>query len=477
LQAFLGHCLSQIDPVRAVNQQGVALRGQQSGRGSANALAGASDEGDSIHGIDFTFPLPAARSLVTVRQDTVNMSTLKHKHWLSGWRLAVGLVLVAAAGWGIKSVYFKPPSAPQVITADVTVDDIEDTVLASGTIEASQEVSVGAQVSGQIKRLHVALGDQVRKGQLIAEIDSTTQNNTLRNAEAQVSLLQAQRQARQAQLRQAELNYQRKKDLFKMDAGSKADLDDAEATLATTRAEIVALDAQMRQASISVDTARVNLGYTSIMAPLDGVVIAVVAEEGRTVNAMQSAPTIIKLAKLDKVQIKAQISEADVVRVKPGLPVYFTILGEPQRRYQARLRAIEPVPESEQTDTKTTTTNSSTSAIYYNGLFDVDNPEGKLRVAMTAQVFIVLDRADKTLVIPATALGQRDRKSGTYDVKVLEGEGFQQSLSTRQVKIGLNNRVQAQVLSGLKAGEKVVVGEGGASGGAGAGAARVPRMF
>jgi macrolide-specific efflux system membrane fusion protein len=299
----------------------------------------------------------------------------------------------------------------------------------------------------------------------------------LRNAEAQVSLLQAQRQARQAQLRQAELNYQRKKDLFKMDAGSKADLDDAEATLATTRAEIVALDAQMRQASISVDTARVNLGYTSIMAPLDGVVIAVVAEEGRTVNAMQSAPTIIKLAKLDKVQIKAQISEADVVRVKPGLPVYFTILGEPQRRYQARLRAIEPVPESEQTDTKTTTTNSSTSAIYYNGLFDVDNPEGKLRVAMTAQVFIVLDRADKTLVIPATALGQRDRKSGTYDVKVLEGEGFQQSLSTRQVKIGLNNRVQAQVLSGLKAGEKVVVGEGVASGGAGAGAARVPRMF
>ncbi|MBP9064284.1 MAG: efflux transporter periplasmic adaptor subunit, partial [Aquabacterium sp.] len=110
-------------------------------------------------------------------------------------------------------------------------------------------------------------------------------------------------------------------------------------------------------------------------------------------------------------------------------------------------------------------------------LFDVDNPEGKLRVAMTAQVFIVLDRADKTLVIPATALGQRDHKSGTYDVKVLEGEGFQQSLSTRQVKIGLNNRVQAQVLSGLKAGEKVVVGEGGASGGAGAGAARVPRMF
>jgi macrolide-specific efflux system membrane fusion protein len=402
---------------------------------------------------------------------------MKRNRWLSGWRLAVGVALVAAAGWGIKSVYFKPPSAPQVITAEAVMDDIEDTVLASGTIEASQEVSVGAQVSGQIKRLHVALGDRVTKGQLVAEIDSTTQGNTLRNAEAQVSLLSAQRQARLAQLRQAELSYQRKKDLFQLDAGSKADLDDAEATLATTKAEIAALDAQIRQANISVDTARVNLGYTRIMAPIDGVVVAVVAEEGRTVNAMQSAPTIIKLAQLDKVQIKAQISEADVVRVKPGLPVYFTILGEPQRRYEAKLRAIEPVPESEQTDTKTTTSSSTTNAIYYNGLFDVDNPEGKLRVAMTTQVFVVLNRADKTLVIPATALGQRDRKLGTYEVRVLEGDGQDAKVSTRQVKIGLNNRVQAQVLEGLKAGEKVVVGEGAANGAGGTGAGRMPRMF
>jgi macrolide-specific efflux system membrane fusion protein len=402
---------------------------------------------------------------------------MKRNRWLSGWRLAVGVALVAAAGWGIKSVYFKPPSAPQVITAEAVMDDIEDTVLASGTIEASQEVSVGAQVSGQIKRLHVALGDRVSKGQLVAEIDSTTQTNTLRNAEAQVSLLSAQRQARLAQLRQAELSYQRKKDLFQLDAGSKADLDDAEATLATTKAEIAALDAQIRQANISVDTARVNLGYTRIMAPIDGVVVAVVAEEGRTVNAMQSAPTIIKLAQLDQVQIKAQISEADVVRVKPGLPVYFTILGEPQRRYEAKLRAIKPVPESEQTDTKTTTASSTTNAIYYNGLFDVDNPEGKLRVAMTTQVFVVLNRADKTLVIPATALGQRDRKAGTYEVRVLEGEGKDAKVSTRQVKVGLNNRVQAQVLEGLKAGEKVVVGEGTANGAGGTGAGRMPRMF
>lgn len=406
-------------------------------------------------------------------------SVNKKKRWLSGWRLAGGVAALALIGWGVKAQFFSTPPAPEVITAAVERSDLEDTVLASGTIKAEQEVSVGAQVSGQIKRLHVALGEPVRKGQLVAEIDSTTQQNTLRNAEAQVALLQAQQLARQALFKQAEVGFQRKQALFKLDAGSKAELDEAEATLATTRAEIAVLQAQLRQATISVDTARVNLGYTRILAPIDGVVTAVIAEEGRTVNALQSAPTIIKLSRLERVLIKAQISEADVVRVKPGLPVYFTVLGEPLKRYEAKLRAIEPAPESEQTEasTKSTATTSSTAAaVYYNGLFEVPNPEGKLRVAMTAQVFIVLDKAADALVIPASALGQRDRKKGTHAVRVLEGEGDARKVVSRDVKIGLNNRVQAQVLSGLKEGELVVVGEAGANGAA-AGARRGPGMF
>jgi len=325
----------------------------------------------------------------------------------------------------------------------------------------------------------VALGEPVRKGQLVAEIDSTTQQNTLRNAEAQVALLQAQQLAKQALFKQAEVSFQRKQALFKLDAGSKAELDEAEATLATTRAEIAVLQAQLRQATISVDTARVNLGYTRILAPIDGVVTAVIAEEGRTVNALQSAPTIIKLSRLERVLIKAQISEADVVRVQPGLPVYFTVLGEPLKRYEAKLRAIEPAPESEQTEASsrtTATTSSTAAAVYYNGLFEVPNPEGKLRVAMTAQVFIVLDKAADALVIPASALGQRDRKKGTHTVRVLEGEGDAKKVVSRDVKIGLNNRVQAQVLSGLKEGELVVVGEASTNGAA-AGARRGPGMF
>lgn len=405
------------------------------------------------------------------------MNTMKKSKWLSPWRLAVAAIFLGAVGWGVKYFFFPPAPAPQVITAKVTREDIEDTVLASGTIQAEKEVSVGAQVSGQIKRLHVQLGDKVHKGQLVAEIDSTTQNNTLRNAEAQVALLNAQRRAKVALQKQAELTLRRKQELVRLDAGSKAELEDAEAGLATITAEIGALDAQIRQASISVDTARVNLGYTQIKAPIDGVVVAVIAEEGRTVNAIQSAPSIIKLAKLDQVQIKAQISEADVVRVKPGLPVYFTILGEPLRRYEAKLRGIEPVPEAAQTDAKTASNTSTSTAIYYNGLFDVPNPDGKLRVSMTAQVFVVLDNVDNALVIPATALGKRDRKTQTYEVGVLEGPPDAQKVSIRQVKIGLNNRVQAQVLDGLKEGELVVVGDAAGAAASGSGTRRMPRMF
>jgi macrolide-specific efflux system membrane fusion protein len=400
------------------------------------------------------------------------MKMTTKRGWLTGWRLAAGVAVLAAAGWAIQHFYFAPAPAPQVITAKVTVDDIEDTVLASGTILAEKEVSVGAQVSGQIKRLYVELGDRVKKGDLIAEIDAPTQINALRNAEAQIALLNAQRTAKIALQKQAQQVLVRKRQLLSQDAGSKAEVDDAEAALATTSSDIGVIEAQLRQAAISVDTAKVNLSYTRITAPTDGVVEAVLAEEGRTINALQSAPSIIKLAKLDKVLIKAQISEADVVRVKPGQPVYFTILGEPLHRYEAKLRAIEPVPEAAQVDAKTGSNTSSSSAIYYNGLFDVPNPDGKLRVSMTAQVFVVLNKADQALVIPASALGARDRKNKTYTVSVLEGPVGAQKVVQRQVKIGLNNRVQAQVLEGLKADELVVIGD--ASAGAGSGAARRP---
>ncbi|MGL6430671.1 efflux RND transporter periplasmic adaptor subunit [Aeromonas caviae] len=201
------------------------------------------------------------------------------------------------------------------------------------------------------------------------------------------------------------------------------------------------------QAEIAVDTARVNLGYTRILAPLSGTVVAMPVEEGQTLNASQSTPTLLKIAQLDTMTVEARISEADVIKVRVGMPVYFTILGNSQRRFEGSLRAIEPAPDTINDDD--TTSSSDSSAIYYHGLFEVPNQDGQLRISMTAQVYLVVARLKDALVIPAIAL-QGDQ------VRVVDDGG---RISLRRVKVGLNNKVDAQILSGLSTGERVIVSE------------------
>lgn len=379
--------------------------------------------------------------------------------------IVAGVLLVVLAVY----LFYPRPPENHYLTATASTMDLEDTVLATGTIKALREVSVGAQVSGQIKSLKVVLGQRVRQGELLAEIDPRTQENALEDAQASVSSYQSQLESKQAALLKARQDFARQQQMLGQQATSQESYDSAKAALDGAAADVRQLQAQLQQARISLSTAQLNLGYTRILAPIDGVVVALPVEEGQTVNASQSTPTIVKLAQLDTVTVKAEISEGDVIKVKPGLPVYFTILGEPDRRYQATLRAIDPAPQSysdssDSTTTSTTSTSTSSSssstAIYYYGLFDVPNPQHKLRINMTAQVTVVLKQVQSALAIPANALGVMG-KDGRYAVRVLQADGTPQP---RQVTIGLNNNVHAQVLSGLRAGERVVVGEAGASG-------------
>lgn len=368
---------------------------------------------------------------------------------------AIALIALALIAWKV----FSPPPKPNYLTAPAHMDSIESAVLATGTIEALRMVGVGAQVSGQIRSLKVELGQRVKKGDLIAEIDSVTQENALRDAEAALLNYSAQLTARQASLRQAELAFKRVSTLLAADAESRENYETAEANLSSSKADVQALQAQITQARIKVDTARANLGYTRIVAPMDGTVVAVLNEEGTTVNANQSTPTIIKLADLDTVTVTAQISEADVTRAKPGQKAWFTILGNPDKRYETRLRAIEPAPDSiNSTTTSTTTTTSTSTAIYYNGLLDVPNPDQSLRISMTAQVHIVLDEARNVLTIPTVALGEQHR-DGSYTVRVLDAQG---NAEPRKIKTGLNNNTSVQVVEGLSEGDKVVLGESAA---------------
>ncbi|XYQ55828.1 efflux RND transporter periplasmic adaptor subunit [Pectobacterium carotovorum] len=371
-------------------------------------------------------------------------------------RTTIALGLIAAAV--LLHLFFNKPSpTPNTLTAAAEIADLEQTVLADGKIEAQKLVSVGAQASGQIKALHVELGDKVKKGQLIAEIDDLTQQDTLKNGEAALKNIQAQRAAKLAELRNNELSWQRQQMLMKRGVGAQADYDSAKATLDATQANIDALDAQIIQAQITVNTAKVNLGYTQIRSPMDGTVVAIPVEAGQTVNAIQTTPTIAKVANLDTMTIKVKISEADVVKVKTGMPVWFSILGEPNKRYEATLSSIGPAPDSINTDATTTSSSTSSSssssstAIYYNGQFDVKNPDGVLRISMTAQVYILLSSVKNAIVVPATALTSRD---GMWYVQVVNAK---KKIESRLVTLGLNDNVRTQIRSGISVGEQVVV--------------------
>ncbi|MBS4722635.1 efflux RND transporter periplasmic adaptor subunit [Aeromonas caviae] len=337
--------------------------------------------------------------------------------------------------------------ASDYITASAETRDLEQLIMADGTLKARKQVNVGAQVSGQIKKLHVTLGQEVKQGDLLVEIDDLPQQNALKDALAQRDNLQAQLDSKEATLRNARLAYQRQRQIVARGLGSTADHDSAKATLDETLADIRALNAQRVQAEIAVDTARVNLGYTRILAPLSGTVVAVPVEEGQTLNASQSTPTLLKIAQLDTMTVEARISEADVINVRVGMPVYFTILGNSKRRFEGSLRAIEPAPDTINDDD--TTSSSDSSAIYYHGLFEVPNQDGQLRISMTAQVYLVVARLKDALVIPAIAL------QGAQ-VRVIDDGG---RISLRRVRVGLNNKVDAQILSGLSTGERVIVSE------------------
>lgn len=413
-------------------------------------------------------------------------------------------ILVAATAW-----YFLKPKEqqPQYITAEVTQGDIENSVLATGVLEATKMVSVGAQVSGQVKKMYVQLGDQVKQGQLIARIDSVRQENDLKTAEASIKNQMAQLAVKQANLAKVEAEYKRQQAMYAQDATSRSELESALASYKTAQADITAINAQIEQSRLTLATAKEDLGYTQIVAPMDGTIVAIVTEEGQTVNANQSAPTIVKLAQLDTMTIKAEISEADVMKVQEGQSVYFTTLGDSETKHYATLRQVEPAPDSINTESNSTSTSSSSTAVYYNALFDVPNEDGKLRIDMTAQVYIILDEAKNVLTIPAAAVQTSNRpqrraqspdsdktqannaatpadakqgenktdrpkrlelteaekalvkqgKATVSMVRVLQADG---SAKPQPVLIGLNNRVTAQVIRGLNQGDKVVIADG-----------------
>ena len=345
--------------------------------------------------------------------------------------VAMAVAIAIGGGWMLKTKLF-PKQIANWTSAKVGFADIEETVLATGILKPFKMVAVGAQVSGRVISLNVVIGQTIKQGDLIAQIDPVTKQNDLRTAQAALENMRAQRSEKEATLSLAEASLARQQITFSQKASSRADYETADATVKQTRAQIAALDAQITEAIVSVENARVNLDYTRITAPIDGTVLAVVTQAGQTVNAVQSAPTIAIIGQIETMTIRAEISEVDVIKVKPGQEVYFNILGDPVQRYTATLDSIEPAPESVKNDSSfsssssntasstssSSSTSSTTSAIYYNGVFTAANTDGRLRTYMTAEVHIVVARAKNALTIASAAISERN-SDGTYRVQVL----------------------------------------------------------
>ena len=376
------------------------------------------------------------------------------------------LVAVAALG-GFGWTQLRAPAAevrPAIARAKVAT--LRETVLASGMLEAKRLVSVGARVSGQIKTLEIKLGDQVEQGQLLAQIDSRDQENAVLQAEASMAQIKAQITSKQSSLKRATQTLDRQTTLGKRDLTTSDLLESAEAEVKMIEADLEALQAQLSSAEVSVANAKVALERTQITSPIKGTVVAVVVKEGQTVNASQQAPTIVKIADLSTMIVKAEISEADVMKVKAGQEASFTTLGAPGQPFEAVVRGIEPAP----TAIETADTISSDSAVYYNGLLEVDNPDGQLRIGMSAEVSIERAVAEGALTVPAAAV-KTDRE-GTYV------EVFDRTLNSRErraVTTGLTDKVTTQITEGLTEGEAVVIGAARSSAGGAPQGGRGPR--
>ena len=390
--------------------------------------------------------------------------------------ILLGLLVAAGAAY-----YFFSSNSKQettYLTESVTRGNVEKTVVASGSVESVNEVDVGAQASGKITKLYVKLGQEIKKGEMIADIDSTTQINTLNTKKAALVSYQAQLKAKKTAYDVALSSYNRLSKLYTQKATSLDSVNTAKSTLDNAKAEMEAIEANIKQAEIEVNTAETNVGYTKITAPMDGTVISVPVSEGQTVNANQTTPTIVTIADLSKMKIKPEISEGDITKVKAGAgqEVSFTILSDSQTVYHSVIDSVDPAntttsdSSSTSTSTSSSSSSSTTSAIYYYANVLIDNPDRTLRIGMTTENNIKIANAKDVLLVSNMAIQKRDGKSF---VNVLNDKNQPEQ---REVEIGVQNDFQTEIKSGLNEGEKVIVSQV-ANGEKVGSMPRGPRMF
>ena len=377
-------------------------------------------------------------------------------------KFIVSIVLIFIAMYFLYGKFFKQEEAPKALTTRLEKGSIRGTVTAAGEVYARDLVDVGAQVSGQIKKLYVKVGDKVQKGDMIAQIDSVTQENEIAQQKAQLLIHEANLASAKIAAANAKTQYNRELELYKRNAASKEAVENAKNSAALKEAEQKQIEAQIEQTKLQLSTAETNFGYTKITAPISGTIVSMPVEEGKTVNSNQTTPTIVKIADLSKMEIKMQIAEGDISKVKVGMDVEYSILSDLDNIKKAKIYKIDPGLTTlsdgtyDKTSSGSSSSSSSDSAIYFYAKMLVDNENDFLKIGMTTENNIIVSEANNTSYLPTSVI-KRDAK-GDY-VTVLNGKEPEQ----RYVKTGVSDDLNTEILSGLDEKDEVLIADGKAA--------------
>ena len=381
-------------------------------------------------------------------------------------KILIILLILGVGGYFVYDKFFNiKDEKVEFITKKAKKGSFSKKVDATGEIFATELIDVGAQVSGQIKKLYVKLGDQVKKGDMIASIDSSTQQNSIDNKEAQLAIYKAQLESAKVALNIAKTQFDRENALFAKNATSKQEFESAKNTYSANSAKIKELEAQIKQTNIELSTAKINLGYTKITAPRDGTVVSVQVEEGQTVNANQTTPTIVNIADLSRVKMKMQIAEGDITKIKVGTPVEYSILSEPTKKFQTTVSSIDPglttlsdgsYGSSSSSKSSYSSSSSSSSAVYYYAQSIVDNKDGILRIGMTTQNELLIANVEDAIIVPS--IGIKKDENGTFVYVLKDGKPVKTA-----VKTGIKDNLDTQIISGINENDEIITSQGSSS--------------
>lgn len=378
---------------------------------------------------------------------------MKPKKISTIWILVGGCFAIAVAAWLLSGN--KKDEQVSFVTEEVAPANIQNSITATGSVEPVDTVAVGTQVSGIIDKIYVDFNSTVKKGQVLAVLDTKNLTSTLNSAKANLQSAQANMQSANAALGYQRANYNRYKALYQKGLISANDFESARLSYRQAEEQVAMMKESVVAAQESVRTAQTNLGYATIVSPIDGTIINKYVAEGQTVAASFSTPELFGVARdLKKMQVLADVDEADIGDVRPGESVTFTVDAYPDDTFQGTVQQVRLGGST------------SNNVVTYKVVISTSNADLKLKPGMTANVTIYTQQKSGVLSVPTKALRFTPAKETVGKMKIKDISNAKNKVWTiegnnivaHQVNIGMSDGTHTQIVSGVKQGQKVITG-------------------